>query len=250
MRFSIAKSLLAKMGYQLVRTDTPVEFLPAAMMGALAASDGALRIVQIGANDGVQNDPLRGFIVSNANIRALLIEPQATPYARLAALYAEDDRVEVANVAISGERGTLRLFSLKEEYWEEYNKRSSGLNPSGFTSASHEHVVSRIGKRLGLSRDEAAARIEELVVECVPLHELVENRGFPEKFDVLQIDVEGFDAEIVESIDLDRHSPAIISYERRHLGRERHRALASLLRDAGYQCVPTGNDVCALRVEG
>jgi len=54
------------------------------------------------------------------------------------------------------------------------------------------------------------------------------------KLDVLQIDVEGYDWDVLQTLDLGRVSPTLIQIETGHLGRRTLTKMAKHLNDAGY----------------
>jgi hypothetical protein len=56
-----------------------------------------------------------------------------------------------------------------------------------------------------------------------------------ERIDLLQIDAEGYDAEIVNTIDLERARPHIICYEHMHLSAEQQEGCIQRLVDHGYR---------------
>jgi hypothetical protein len=79
--------------------------------------------------------------------------------------------------------------------------------------------------------------IEELIqvekVECLRFDTLLDRWGVT-RIDLLNIDAEGFDAKIIQSIDFKRLKPAVIHYEHMHLEREQRLNCEALLRRQGY----------------
>jgi len=71
-------------------------------------------------------------------------------------------------------------------------------------------------------------------VECIPLQDLLDRHGIAH-IDLLQIDTEGHDATVLETLDLGRVAPALIQYEHRHLTVGEQEACASRLRRHGYR---------------
>ena len=63
--------------------------------------------------------------------------------------------------------------------------------------------------------------------------------------DLLQVDAEGYDAEILRLFDIPRRKPAIIQFEHKHLGRRDVEACLNLLIDEGYKISICGSDTLA-----
>jgi Methyltransferase FkbM domain len=75
-------------------------------------------------------------------------------------------------------------------------------------------------------------RSEEL--ECEALNDVL--AGVPaEHVDLLQIDVEGFDHELIRVLDLSTFQPSVIRFEHQHLSSEQHDTAVGKLIDHGYQ---------------
>lgn len=67
-----------------------------------------------------------------------------------------------------------------------------------------------------------------------------------EHIDLLQIDVEGFDAEIIKIIDFTTIKPCLIKYEHAHLSPAESAYIQQLLRRNGYRLFRQGNDSVAV----
>ena len=77
----------------------PVEVLDLALQNLLAElHEGHLRVMQIGANDGFQNDFMQRWY-EDQRVMAILVEPQREAYARLVDHYHGNDRVFPMNCA-------------------------------------------------------------------------------------------------------------------------------------------------------
>lgn len=73
-----------------------------------------LTFVQVGANDGMLNDPLRPFIERETS-RGILIEPQTRPFRQLQARYGHRDRLILLQAAIDRQAGTRTLYRCRED---------------------------------------------------------------------------------------------------------------------------------------
>jgi hypothetical protein len=88
-----------------------------------------------------------------------------------------------------------------------------------------------------------AHRVTERV-RCTTVAALLERHGV-RHLDLLQIDAEGYDHEILRTIDFDALRPRFINYERVLLGADEP-ACRALLTAAGYRLVDWGQDTLAI----
>jgi FkbM family methyltransferase len=221
------------------------------MEGALdwLAARHAYVVVQIGAYVGdTANDPLYGFLRATLPDRpqslAVLVEPVHEYFAALRDAYGDLPTVRLENVAIAEEEGVrdfyrlapglehgdygwlAQLGSLRRErmtdLWDRYEGFHSWDEPKNFW---HQHHT-----------------VEK--VQCWTLEQLLERHGL-ERVDLLQIDAEGYDYEILRTIDFSRLRPRFINYERVLL-QEDEPTCREMLRDAGYALFDWGQDTLAV----
>lgn len=254
------KRVLRSLGYDLRRLpeqDLGIDRFSAytvAVLTLIAAlpPERKLRIVQVGANDGRINDPLYDISRRFADrTKLLLIEPQAQLIGYLSENYAFHPDLRIEQVAI-GEPGMLRLHGVAEAVWEDldvpYAKDWPPYRaPSGVVSGDREHVAAWLRQMLP-----DPARVEDAIVafevRSVALSGLVEGWSEDGRFDVLQIDTEGFDDRIIMGSDLERLRPKLIFFETAHLSEARKAALWEFLDARGYALIEQDADALALRV--
>jgi len=58
-------------------------------------------IVQVGGNDGLQNDPLRQFLVNKGNYSTIIFEPIKYYYDQLCDLYKDREDIKLENFYVS-----------------------------------------------------------------------------------------------------------------------------------------------------
>ncbi len=190
----------------------------------LAGSE--LFFVQVGAFDGRSGDPLHEWIV-RYEWRGILVEPQPRAFAALQRTYADRPDLTLRNVAVAERRGTRTLYTIREDlddapWWTHQ-----------VASFDREHVTSR-----GLAAG-GEKIVEPVPVECVTFAELLDG---VERVDLLQIDVEGYDATLLGLFDFDRYRPAIVSFENVHLSpRELNSAIRRLV-EYDYRVGVCGKD--------
>lgn len=251
---AVVKGLLGRNGWDVRKIGSPPRFPTRTAletgMAALIAAQGRIRVVQVGANDGVVNDPLHDFLMKHRDqTEVLLIEPQPYLIPMLAANYQNHPAHHIQNLAV-GERGSLLLHTIDERYWTECAPPYADgwpayRAPTGVSSSDREIVLAYLRRYY-----KGELPVEDLIVdfstECMPLTELMERARFAPAVDVLQVDCEGFDDEVLYNSSLDRLKPKLINFEETELSPERLAKLSSALSELGYTLQSTGNDVLAI----
>jgi len=154
-----------------------------------------LHIIQIGAYDGVTNDPLRPFIVANANdLDVILFEPQTEPFRKLHSLYQDFPNIRCVNKAI-GAPGVMTFYSVNDRYKEWYRQKTGEEMSTATNSFIKEHIARRM-KRMGVTDVENYIDRHELEVSEL-LKELEGTVSFNTRIDLLQVDCEGMDDEVI-----------------------------------------------------
>lgn len=218
----------------------------------LYAVKDRVRIVQVGANDGVINDPLYP-VVSGLPGRTdiLLIEPQRSLLPLLRSNYAFHPNPAIFNGAI-GPTGVLALYAVREEFWGRFDvPYAKGWPayraPTGIASANVEWVRGWV-RRYIQDKSQADHAVEQLTVPCKPLLKVMEIFGWEASIDVLQIDTEGFDDQVIYASDIGHTLPALIHFEV-NMTANSYARLAAYLSGFGYIIDRHGNDALALRVK-
>ena len=196
------------------------------------ARDGPVFAVQIGANDGISNDPIRTFI-ERYGWQALLVEPLPDIFARLEQNYRGFSGVRLANCAI-GPEGPLTLYRVQAEVGNRF--------PWLHELASFDRDV--VLRHQVFFPDLARYVVEEKV-PCLPFSTLME-RHDATGIDALVVDTEGYDFEILRQVDFKRYRPRIVLYEHKHLSPEIRAEAASFLASAGYATIPEEYDTLGL----
>lgn len=215
-------------------------------------------VVQIGAFVGAtDNDPLHAFLTramaaprdnSRPSI-AVLVEPVAEYYERLRLSYAGVPGVRFENVAIAESAGTRDFFRLAADpaahglppwlsqlgslradrmttLWDRYERGHLASESDTLTRFYREHQVTE-------------------QVTCITFETLLARHGL-DQVDLLQIDAEGYDYEILRTIDFARIRPVFINYERVLL-HDDEAPCRRLLTEAGYRLTDWGQDTLCTR---
>jgi FkbM family methyltransferase len=188
--------------------------------------------VQVGAFDGLTNDPLHDFI-RRFGWRGILLEPQAEAFAALAANYRDQPQLILRNAAIAAEDGSRPLYKIRSGV--------PGLPPWAPQLASFRRETL-------LTHRDVIPGIEDLIeaeeVECLSFDTLL--APFSERtIDLLQIDAEGNDFEIIKLFHQGGRRAHIVGYEHKHLSRREIADCAAFLVERGYSVGLDGGDSIA-----
>lgn len=197
--------------------------LPYLVAPQMARRGTAFFFIQIGAFDGRAGDPLYD-LVHHHHWRGLLIEPQYAAFSQLQKNYSQRPGLQFFNVAIGPQDGELTLYSRRE---------------GAVSIASTERH--RLYKPGDNADDIVAHR-----VPCWTMATLLRNAGCPPQVDLLQIDAEGFDLEIIRSIDFNACRPSILRYEHKILSSSERNTCLQILAEAGYAFVMEDADTTAI----
>jgi FkbM family methyltransferase len=217
------KRFLGDRGYRL--KDASRFFI---MMELLYAKTPRFKFVQIGANDGV--DALREF-VGIYNCSGLVIEPLPDLFETLRRVYLPFPNVVPVNVALHATEPTATLYRIDPAKLAELNLPWV----AGLGSFSPEHA-----RRLSIPPE---AVVKEQVA-CAHLMDILVRYQALDAH-VLQIDTEGYDAEIIKMIDFARFRPVLIRYENIHISAQEKAEVAQILDQAGYRLSGDGADTNA-----
>lgn len=202
----------------------------------LVRSNRKIKFVQVGANDGVRFDDLY-FTVTSMGWSGIVIEPMTEMFKRLVLNYSDHPNVTPLNVALHPTKTEAVIFHVANEKLHRYPDWVAGIASMRRKHLEDNHV----------NQNDIVAEI----VPCLPLMKIVEDYRL-EEADLLQIDTEGFDAEIIRMIDFRHFRPKIIKYEHGNLDRDDEIAIAGLLSRNGYTVHVDGpmDTVALLRKHG
>src|SRR4051794_854941 len=198
------------------------------LLAAFAESHPTATFVEIGANDGRQHDHLRDY-VGTLPWTGLMVEPVPYVFDRLKANYGEEEGVTLVNAAIAEHDGRVPFFHLRQASPEE----RAGLPDwyDGVGSLRRDVVLSHAPEMPDIDE-----RLVQREVEALSFDTLVDRHGL-ERVDLLLIDAEGYDDEILRSVDLGRHRPRLVVYEHFHLEPSERGAARDRIEAEGYETV-------------
>ena len=204
------------------------------------AAQGKLQFVQIGANDGLRNDPIREFVVRD-RWNGVFVEPLPDVFELLKRNYAYLGNANLkfvnAAIATSGETD-LTFYTFDEDFLNQLpmEGRLKYLRKSSFDK---EHVLRWLGPA-------EQSRVKELRVPCLSMQTIFEKHCGGRDVDLLVCDAEGYDSKIIQSIDYDRFHPKVIFFESHNVKAEKLQ-LFEFLNGKGYDTNEIGGDTAAVR---
>jgi FkbM family methyltransferase len=182
--------------------------------------------VQIGAFDGRVADPLYQ-LVHRHHWRGVLVEPQLDMFEQLQRNYAGQSGLQFFQVAI-GTRTEEITF---------YTRKTGGAQ------------VASAKRQLLVKPGHPESDVHAMQLPCWTFQKLLQSSGSPDHVDLLQIDAEGWDYEIIRSIDFALQKPAIIRYEHMVLSEPERNGCLELLAGQGYRFILEDVDTTAVLCE-
>jgi FkbM family methyltransferase len=212
-------------GYRIEKLKDTVE-APIDVLDLLLPKVSAERpdffFVQIGANNGLTDDPIRQF-VTKYHWHGVLVEPQPQVFQRLLKNYEQEKQLAFENTAIADKDGTARLFVA--------DHRDETADLTVFASLKKDALIR------GLDNPKAAGvqvQVQEVEVPALSVQTLLAKHRIT-KIDLLLTDVQGYDREVVEQFLACGVKPTIIHFEHCHTTRPVLDALYRKLVEHGYR---------------
>jgi FkbM family methyltransferase len=196
-----------------------------------------IKFVQIGANDGVVNDPLYCYL-QTPGWEGVLVEPIPGIFKELVHNHSSSmAKLLFENTAICYENGIKKFYRLRREYAPGVYEWVDQLS-----SFKKEVVESHMGVLPGVQEI-----IEEVQINCISLTDLF-NKFSIKYLNLLQIDTEGYDAEIIRMIPFETMNIDLIIFEHIHLSQMDYKQVLKLLNRYGYKVkIQNEYDTAALK---
>lgn len=202
-------------------------------------------VVQVGANDGFNKDPIHRFIKRD-KWQGVLLEPQPKVYEEfLTRLHRHTKGIHPVNAALDYSNGSRPLYKIaqSESRW------ATGL--STFNREALEknieagHIAVKLRQEGKTPPDRTEDYITEVQVPCITPETLL-SRYAIKQLDWLQIDTEGFDYEIIKMFNIPETRPRVIVFENHHLSEKDKQECAAFLLQEGYSLRVYGGDTVAM----
>ncbi|MEB2785796.1 FkbM family methyltransferase [Algoriphagus persicinus] len=210
------------------------------------SKSGKFFVIQIGANDGITNDPIHKFIKRD-HWNGVLLEPQPKVFTtELSKIYQLDKGIHPICAAIGSEDGSQKLYKVafSESRW------ATGLASFSLDKielAFKNGVVEKNCIKEGLQiPDNPKDRISYNEVSVISPDTLIKKYQIS-KIDLLQIDAEGYDLEVIKIFDIAKTQPEAIIFENENLNPKDLKSCYNMLKENGYQLAKFGRDTLALK---
>jgi len=216
-------------GYEIRKAPLPrhksVSVFDLAIHHLVATRKSNLTFIEVGANDG--RDSLHEYIV-RYSLKGVLIEPQPDVFEKLKATYAgHDDGLLFENLAISGHPGLIPIYRLPTNHLKSGDYAATVASSNRKITANQVHVRSR--------------DLEKILVPTARLDDIVRKYCLTD-LDILQLDTEGFDWEVIQTLDLKITRPRLIQFEHGHLSPKVIGRMSKHLDVHGYDLHYGGHD--------
>ena len=170
-----------------------------------------VKIIQIGANDGLRIDPVRELIL-DFNCSALLVEADPVCFASLKKnyLYLKERDIRFEHAAIvPSEDDTLCFYSLSDEMRLNLSKDKQVILAR--KASTDKSLFIEYLKEIGIEQPESAVVEQKVLTKT--LDDLFNSYFVP---NILVIDIEGLDWSLVQSLDFSRYLPEVIYFESKY----------------------------------
>ena len=174
---------------------------------------GRVSFVQIGANDGLRNDPIREFIVRDP-WTGVLIEPLPSVFELLKENYAwlaGRRSLAFENAAISTSESSLSLYTVADHVLNSLPLEAQ-LDLLRKSSLHRDHVERFV---------QNPSDVVQVTVPCMSVESIVKRHFGGNPIDLLCIDAEGHEVAILKSVDFAKTRIGAIFFESHHLGVEK-----------------------------
>jgi FkbM family methyltransferase len=217
----ILKKMFSRMGYSIRRLSIFEKLLEREL-----EHGDPFTFVQVGANDGISFDDLFHFVTKH-NTSGLVIEPLSDMFERLQYNYRSFPEIKPVRVAIHPTASSVTIHRVNPSSEPDLPAWATGIGSINPDWHKNTNIPTT-----------------DMIAEEVPAIHLMDllNQYSITRLNLLQIDVEGFDSEIIKMIDFTAISPSIIKYETPvHSENE----ITQLLHHLGYKTQYVGTDTIA-----
>jgi FkbM family methyltransferase len=205
------------------------------VLGHYRQTHPRVQFLQIGAFDGISNDPIYPLVEKHA-LHGVLVEPQPDAFRALQSNYARftHSRFAFVNAAIAGKDGSASLYRIRQDaQGPAWLRQIASFNKSV--------VLKHAATVRGLE-----SLVEETRVPCISFETLLASHGI-DRVDLLQIDAEGHDGELIRLFNVAAREPAIVRFEHKHLTPADYEDTLSSLINNRYKVAICGDDTLAYR---
>ncbi len=174
------------------------------------------KFIQIGGNDGVSFDTLYSKVTTR-NSTGLILEPSPRYFEKLKSNYKHFKPIQLLPYAVFEKAGTLELFELNDIGLKNHPAWAAGIG-----SVDINHLTN-----LNVKLDE----IDRVEVEGIRFDDLLASHPEFLSVDYLQLGTEGYDYQILKTIDFQKFSAKMIKFEFKNLSTDQQNGAISIFKD-------------------
>jgi FkbM family methyltransferase len=201
--------------------------------------DSLKSILVIGAMDGISHDRVFDFLANKTDYTAIFVEPVEYYFNELKknAIEKLKGDLHFENVAISDKNEVLEMAAVKPECISKYQQWYDGCS----CVKDGENYLNMFINQIENKED-----LQIFKVQALTVHEIL-NKYNLNKLDYLQIDTEGFDRRIVNSIDFDLLDINVLRFELYYLGAGFYQEFSDRMKTRGYVTIIDHEDVFCIK---
>lgn len=216
---------------------------------SFAILNGRINSVTYGANDGKSiDDALWIFRNVSAQSKFILLEPVPHIFQKLRDNYQGIKSAVLVNKAIcpiEQSSALLHTIDFRSLSAAEFAKLPSWAKHNGVSSFALEIVQKHLS--VLLKRGFPGLKIKEVEVKCTSVNGIIYEHFSNFLVDYVQIDVEGFDYNILRQLELLRWKPLLIKWEHKHLSDDSKQLAESFVTKSGYYITRSQTDTLAYK---
>ncbi len=190
-------------------------------------------LVQIGANDGQRFDVLNSFI-KEYKIKCILVEPIKEHFEELKKNYKNFNNIFFENSLISVNNEIFHLYKVDTKYLNQYSDHVSGIS-----SFDYKHLIKHGVKKKHIIKQK---------INSISLNELLLKYNY-NNFDLLFVDVEGYDGKIIDEFLTSSPIRPYIIFEYIHINNKMFKNLTFTLQKSNYIFFPLKENVICIPKE-
>ncbi len=241
-KFKLLKKIIGAIGYKLIdkksaKSERIIENFSLKIediLKHLIRKKKIKKIIQIGANDGKSDDFL--FNCFDDNLEAILIEPIEDAFKKLEKNYENFVKAKCLNLAVDIDNKSKEIFCVNKKFYEFYKKKYNEVNVEWLD------VLSSFNKKHLINHGIKEKHIVSKFIECKTISELINQYNF-QNFDLLIIDIEGYDLVILNNFIQTINIKPMIIFEWIHAQKNDIEKLLIELEGLNYKFLRIGRDL-------
>jgi FkbM family methyltransferase len=180
--------------------------------------------VKVGANDGIGDDPCSDIFLADPAWSGVLIEPVPYCFERLKKNFPDTGRFAFEQIAVGSPAGEAPFYFVDPKARDTMPNWEDWFDKLGSFDRNHilKHANGVLEPYIVAGR-----------VPVLPLTEVLVRHGL-KHVHLLHIDAEGYDYEVLKTLDFSRFAPLTIFIEHFHLSAEQKREMLQFLARHGY----------------